>query len=143
MGAIIVVTIISVIFFLIYNSARKESYGADFVKDLPQTEGIITMVKEEGRFVKYNVEFFAGGKKLVGESISYVNPNRKYWEGCKVRFWYKMFNSGGCHDARIVLQDAELVSSEKKGIENSWKILIFAIGFAIFDVILIIWNILF
>lgn len=143
MGAIIVVAVVSIIFFVIYANARKESYGEDFVRNLPQTEGNITMVKEEGRFVKYNVEFMAGGRTLVGESITYVNPNRKYWEGCRVRFWYKMFNSGGCHDARIVLQDPELVSSDKKSVEKSWQILIFAVGFAVFDVLLMIWNILF
>ena len=143
MGAIIVVAIVSGIFFLIYVSARKEHYGYDYVKDLPEAEGTITMVTEDERYVSYYVEFSDGNRLLVGNSINYVNPDRKYWKGDKVKFWYKIIKPGNCYDARIVLQDTELVSSEKKGIEKSWQILVFAIGFAIFDVILIIWNIFF
>lgn len=142
MGGAVVLFIVSYIFFLIYNSSRKESYGADYVKDLPQAEGTIVMVKQDGRFIKYNVEFKVNGRKLIGESISYINTHRKYYEGCKVRFWYKMFRSGGCQDARVVLQDTDLISSDKSSTENAWKILIFVVGFAVSGLIVLVYNLL-
>ncbi len=128
-----------------------ESYGADYVKGLPEAEGTIVDIFYETDGSFFHVEFWDGNQIRLGKSIQYVGVRKKYHIGDKVMIWYKMKADstrwkndvkanvkGKWAEARVVLQNPQVISLDKKQSQRAWMWFVVALGFVILDVILII-----
>lgn len=138
MGRIIVLNIIlllfAFIFYKMYTTSKTESYGEDYTKDLPSAEGVVTVV-DEGRFTKYVIEFKVNGVNYKGESIFYKITNRKYWIGDEIKFWYTLKKNPDVYDARIVIQDSDLISCDKHATSSAKYMLVVSIMIVGIDII--------
>ena len=134
--------------FWIHSGHEKEEYGEDVIKNWPQAEGTINFTVCDSVGTHWYIDFIVNGQLMQGESIIYLKCRDRYGAGDKVSIRYEMLGhsnrifKGRVVDATVVIEDKGLYSLDKEFTKTYYKGYLLAMGFVVFDVVLIVIEVL-
>lgn len=147
-GLYIILAVFAAFIFWIHSGHQKEKYGEDVIKNWPQAEGTINFTVSDTVGTHWYIDFIVNGQLLQGESIIYRKGRGRYRSGDKVSIRYEMLGhsnrifNGRVVNATAVIEDKELYSLDKELTRTYYKGYLLAMGFVVFDVVLIVIEVL-
>lgn len=147
-GLYIILAVFAAFIFWIHSGHQKEEYGEDVIKNWPQAEGTINFTVSDAVGTHWYIDFIVNGQLLQGESIIYRKCSGRYRSGDKVSIRYEMLGhsnrifNGRVVNATAVIEDKELYSLDKEFTRTYYKGYLLAMGFVVFDVVLIVIEVL-